>query len=374
MLMAIGCMVAVFANPAGSAEPQSHRMFRHPGILHNEAELDFVKGKIEAGAEPWKTAWDRLRKHPVAQLSWRPHPVEAVEHGVNNQPDIGASDLERDGSAAYVQAIQWMLTHEKAHADMAIKILNAYPATLRSIGGHDARLLIGMAGINFLNAAELIRYSDAGWLPDDVRRFETWVREILYKPIEGFYPTANGNWDAAMIQTMLAMGVFLDDEKIFDRAVTYFRKGPGNGAISQYFNDFGECQESGRDQVHTQMGLGYLGCACEIAWKQGIDLYEAENNRLALGYEYFAKYNLGNDVPYQPYRSVEGRYNYPAIATRGRGQFRVIFERVYHHYHDRAGLEMPYTRQIITRIRPEAWNIQHVSWNTLLCAELPPEL
>ncbi|MSU24700.1 MAG: hypothetical protein EXS32_12875 [Opitutus sp.] len=31
----------------------------------------------------------------------------------------------------------------------------------------------------------------------------------------------------------------------------------------------GECQESGRDQGHTQMGLGFLGCAAEIAWFRG---------------------------------------------------------------------------------------------------------
>ena len=69
-----------------------------------------------------------------------------------------------------------------------------------------------------------------------------------------------------MIQTMLAMGVFLDDRAMFDRAVDYYLHGEGNGAIEKYFNTFGECQESGRDQAHTQMGLGFLGAACELAW------------------------------------------------------------------------------------------------------------
>jgi hypothetical protein len=169
-----------------------------------------------------------------------------------------------------------------------------------------------------------------------------------------------------MIQTMMAMGVFLDDRVIFGRAVDYFRRGRGNGAISNYINAQGECQESGRDQAHTQMGLGYLGCAAEIAWKQGIDLYSALDNRLLTGYEYTAKYNLGHDVPYEPYRSVEGRYHYERISAKGRGGFSSIYERVYHHYHGRRNLEMPWTEQVIDRIRPERWQSAYSSWATLM--------
>ena len=152
---------------------------------------------------------------------------------------------------------------------------------------------------------------------------------------------------------------------------SYTLSGDGNGAIRKYFNEFGECQESGRDQAHTQMGLGYLGCAAEIAWKQGVDLYGAYDNRLALGFEYTAKYNLGHDVPYEPYRSHEGRYHYPKISDNSRGRFSSIYERVYHHYHGRMGLEMPFTAQVIEKIRPERWRSSHASWGTLMHAGQP---
>jgi hypothetical protein len=174
-----------------------------------------------------------------------------------------------------------------------------------------------------------------------------------------------------MIQTTLAMGVFLDDRAMFQRAVDYTLSDKGNGAIRKYFNEFGECQESGRDQAHTQMGLGYLGCAAEIAWKQGVDLYGAFDNRLALGFEYTAKYNLGHEVPYEPYRSHEGRYHYREISDKARGRFSCIYERVYHHYHDRMGLEMPYTAQVIEEVRPERWRSSHASWGTLMHAGQP---
>ena len=228
-----------------------------------------------------------------------------------------------------------------------------------------------MDGVAFCNAAELIRHTSSEWLDKDQKQFERMLREVFYPVIRDFYPTANGNWDASMIQTMIAMGIFLDDRAMFDRAAEYFRHGKGNGAIENYFNEFGECQESGRDQSHVQMGIGFLACACEMAWKQGVNLYGAADNRLALGFEYTAKYNLGEDVPYQRYRSVEDRYDYPKISRRGRGRFRPIYERTVHHYHNRLGMEMPYSRQVADRERPEGSHRQHMSWGTLTSYRLP---
>ncbi len=358
------------AQPCLAAEPP----FTHPGILHSRAELDFVRAKVAEAQEPWKAAWEALRREPVSGLNWKPKPAADVVRGPYNNPDIGGTDLMRDAAAAYAHAIQWHVTGERAHADKAIEILNAYATRLKSIGGHDAKLLAGMVGINFANAAEIIRHTSAGWNAAEQQVFALLLRNVFYPIIKDFYPTANGNWDAAMIQTMLAMGVYLDDREMFQRGVDYYLQGEGNGAVPNYINGFGECQESGRDQAHTQMGLGYLGCAAEIAWKQGVDLYGAYGNRLAIGYEYTAKYNLGHEVPYEPYRSHAGRYHYPAISDKARGRFSCIYERVYHHYHGRMGLEMPFTGQVVETNRPEGWQAAFASWGTLLYAGQPVEI
>jgi len=359
-------MVLVALACAATAQP-----FRHPGLLHSREELDFIALKLAAGQQPWQAAWENLQASTVASLDYAPRPVARVVRGVRNNPDIGSSNISRDAAAAYAHALQWSLNERRAHAAKAIEILNAWAETLESVTGHDARLLIGMDGVVFCNAAELIRHSPAGWPAAERRRFDRMLRRIFYPVIRDFYPTANGNWDASMIQTMIAMGIYLDDRAMFERAVNYFRNGRGNGAITRYLNEFGECQESGRDQLHVQMGLGYLGCACEMAWKQGVDLYREADNRLALGFEYTARYNLGEDVPYRRFRSVEGRYDYPAISPKGRGRFRPIFERIVHHYHDRRGLEMPYSRRVADRQRPEGWHLQHISWGTLTAYGLP---
>ena len=345
--------------------------FIHPGLLHNKAELDFIKAKVQAEEEPWISGWKKLLDADVSDMDWESGAIENVLRGGYNKPDIGASDLERDASAAYSQAIQWIVTGDTIHASKAIEILNDWGSTLKSIGEHDAKLLVGMSGANMINGAEIIRHTSSLWSEAEIKQFEQMLLNVHYEVIKDFFPAANGNWDTSMIQTMLSIGIFLDNDTIFQKAVNYFLEGEGNGAIGYYINDFGECQESGRDQSHTQMGLGFLGTACEIAWKQGVDLYGALDNRLALGFEYTAKYNLGYDVPYETYTSIDGKYVNKSISSRGRGRFRPIYERIYHHYHDRLGLEMPYTLEAIGKSRPEGWHIQHTSWGTLLYADLP---
>ena len=114
------------------------------------------------------------------------------------------------------------------------------------------------------------------------------------------------------------------------------------------------------------MGLGFLGVACEIAWKQGVNLYEASDNRLALGYEYSAKYNLGEQVPYERFVSLEGRYDYTSISSKGRGRFRPIYERVIHHYTRRKKLSLPWCEKVMEKKRPEGAHSQHASWGTLM--------
>jgi len=277
----------------------------------------------------------------------------------------------RDGTAAYTHALLWVFTSNKAHAAAAADILNAWSSTLKSVSNHDARLLVGMGGIHFCNAAELLKHSWNGWPGNDQEAFRTMLRKVLYPVIEDFYPTANGNWDAAMIQTMMAIGIHLDDRAVFRKGVDYFLSGEGNGAVNHYFNQFGQCQESGRDQGHTQMGLEYLLNSCEIAWKQGIDLYGAYENGLAKGFEYTAQYNLGGDVPFEYYESYRGRYKHNRISDKGRGRLRPMYEKVYNHYHNRMKMDMPWCRKAIEKTRPECGGGSSVPWSTLMYADQP---
>jgi hypothetical protein len=275
----------------------------------------------------------------------------------------------RDANAAYQNALMWCVTGDEAHARKAVEILNAWSGKLRAMDGHDVQLSAGLYGFKFVNAAELIRYSYPAWRGEDVARFERMLRGVIYPPIKDFADFANGNWGAACIQTVMAIGVFCDDRTMFDRAVDYYRNGKGNGRLTHYvINDAGQCQESGRDQAHTQLGLGLLAAACEVAWNQGLDLYGEADNRLLKGFEYTAKYNLGEDVPFVPHVDTTGRYRHTVISTDGRGKLRPIFEMVLNHYENRRGIPAPFTRRAAEKLRPEgvANAGDHPGFGTLL--------
>lgn len=343
--------------------------FQHPGVMHGSQELALVRSKIETRQEPWATAWKKVQDSRYLESDWQPKPQARVERGPYNKPDIGSSEFTQDGRAAYTHALNWALTGNEKSARKAAEILDAWSSTLEIITNHDARLLIGMSGLPYIVTAELLAHTWDGWSPEGQQDFEKMLREIWYPIIKDFYPSANGNWDASMMQTMIAMGVYLDDHAIFNRAVLYYRMGKGNGRVRNYFKNSGQCQESGRDQAHTQMGLEFLVNTCETAWLQGHNLYGASNNLLLKGFEYTAKYNLGNDVPYEPYRSYQGRYHYKKLSKKARGRIRPMYEKPLNHYHHRKGLTTPFTEQAALKSRERSGRRSSLPWSTLMFSQ-----
>ena len=345
----------------------------HPGLLHSRADLQFIKQKVTAGEEPWKSGFEKLKINWQSLLDWKMRgPFELVvrdpQHSLHN------SEMALDGNAAYQNALMWCITGDEAHAKKAVEILDAWSTMLKRMDGHDVQLGAGLNGFKFVNAAELMRGTYPKWTAQEIAQCQKMLKEAVYPPIKDFATFANGNWDGACIKTMMAIDVFCDDHEMFNRAVEYYYHGSGNGAITHYIiNAAGQCQESGRDQSHTQLGLGQLAEACEIGWHQGLDMYGAEDNRLLAGFEYTAKYLLGNDVPFEPHTDTTGNYNAKVIATRTRQRFRPIYEMVWNHYQNRRGIDAPFTREAAEKNRPEgpAFGSDHPGFGTLLFSRAP---
>lgn len=345
--------------------------FIHPGMLHTDTDLKAIKERILSKKEPWETAWLELKHSDLASLDYQPKPFQIVSNGPYNKPDNGGGDFVRDGAAAYTMTLLWYVEQKKEYAEKAIEILDAWSMTLDSVVNHNRQLKVGTGGIKYLNAAEILRYTYTGWDKKAQQRFENMVYNIWYPIIKDWTPRYNGNWDAANAQTLMCIGIFLNRRDIFDNACRQITDGPTNGAIKYYFYKNGQCQESGRDQQHVQMGLGFLACAAEIAWNQGIDLYGVFNNRLYHGFEYTAKYMSGEEVPYKQYITWYGKSVFGnTISTGQRTKICPAWERAYRHYHNRKGMGMPYTRKIIEKGRPEGYkNQSFIPWSTLTCAE-----
>jgi len=363
-LHAVRCCAQVSNAPAS---------FRHPGLLHTQESLHFIRTQVAARQEPWFSAYQTFTNHAQSQAAWKLRGPFAVVS--RDKPTLRFGDVEMvmDANAAYQNALLWCLTDNPAHAWTAIRILNAWANTCTRIVGHDMQLAAGLNGFKLVNAAELIRHTSTFWKPEEIATFERFLNTVVKPPIYDFATFANGNWDAACLKTLLAIGVFCEDRPLFERACIYYRSGSGNGRLTHYvINEAGQCQESGRDQGHTQLGLGLLAEACEVAWNQGVDLYGENNNRLLKGFEYTARYNLGYDVPFVPCVDTTGRYRQTKIAADKRGELLSIYEMVVNHYCGRRNLQAPYTTDAAIHGRPEgpAHQCDHAGFGTLLFSQL----
>ena len=268
-------------------------------------------------------------------------PYEVVARDGQHRASKGGS--ERDMHAAYTLA-------QQGHADKARAIIDAYAATLQRFDGHDAPLCL-------IQAYWLVRAMTLTDTPHDGPAADM-VRRAIMPTIERFdadSPYANGNWGAIVNRCRMACGIFLRDTIIYNAAIDYYLHANDNGSLPRYVAASGQCQETGRDQAHAQLGLGALCDICEMAWAQGDDLWGALDNRLMHGIEYSARYNLGNDVPFQTWTDCTGLYNdWTVPGAMGRGIIRDIYRLPYDHYVGRCHMTMPYTKRLLALQRRAA--------------------
>jgi parallel beta-helix repeat protein len=316
-----------------------HQPIVHPGILQARADLEFAKAKINAGEEPWKSSWDVWLRSPLASLDFNPEPFVHVIRGAYAAGEKGGRELQDSASAANNHVMQWYISENEEHARKAIEILDAWSGTLADFAENDAMLLAGWTGGEFCNAAEILRATYPQWSAASQEQFKRMLLTVYVPLLRMFYPEANGNWDAAIMYTLLAIGIYCDNHELMDEVYRHFGFGPVNSGITRYVYPSGQCQESCRDQGHAQLGLSYLANTCVAAWNQGVDLFGEADNRLALGFEYTARYNLGEDVP-----------AYGVIGNGSRGKLSDTYHVILQHYQYEKHIAMPYTEKAAANV------------------------
>jgi hypothetical protein len=373
---------AALAAPSSPPPPP----FVHPGVLVSQRGLDVVRMKVTTGTEPWRSAYAQMRSNSYASLSWRPQPRSSVDCGSNSNPDRGCTEERDDAVAAYTDALLWYVSRDRRYATKAIQILDAWSAVLKQHTNSNAKLQAGWAGSTFARAAELIRYSGAGWTPATATRFGTMLRTAFVPLLIGGAPGANGNWELIDIDALTGMAVYLDDHTTFAKALDMWRKRvpayiylksdgptpvppPGAGRMSRselaaYWQGQttyvdGLAQETCRDFGHTGWGLDAAVHAAETARLQGVDLYGEQRERITKGFEFHAQYELGAKVPSW---LCHGKVH------RGLGP---ILEVAYDEYHNRLGMSLPNTAALLARDRPEGTDGHFVAWETLTFANNP---
>ncbi len=330
----------------------AQRQFSHPGLSYTRADLDRMKLMVEAGVEPYLSTFNALCTSGYSSTG-----ANVSDRGSKIYEGKFNGTVGVDGRRAHDLALLWHITGDESYARKAVEYLNANSHYTSTSARGTAPLDNGKVYL-LIEAAELMR-DYHGWSADDRQRFADMLVYPRYSSSENLYDTcasmddeANGitfywnifNFDASRhgnqglfaARAMMAMGVFLDNEKIYDRALRYINAlphrsddlpyvagppvtspnpdaGQSTDAMTVYslrgrensIEDYGydeqlqhyiyangQTQEACRDQGHALVGVQLLADIAELAWNQGDNLYSALDNRILTGLEWTFRYNL----------------------------------------------------------------------------------
>jgi Alginate lyase len=374
-------VAAMQSAPATSAAPPT---FAHPGVLVSRAQLDFVRGRVNANAQPWRAAYDQMAASEYGSLSRTPRPRAVVECGPYSNPNLGCTDERKDAIAAYTLALMWYITQDSRYATKSIQIMDAWSSTIRDHTNSNAPLQSAWSASSWTRASEIIRYTYSNW--PNAGRFGTMLRDVYLHEVVNGHATNNGNWELTMMEATLGIAVYLEDRSVYDRAVAKFRtrvpafvylpadgalpKAPPNSGIDtrdeiiRYWHDqttfqAGLTQETCRDFTHAGYGIASIANFAETTRIQGQSLYPEVGERLrhALGFQ--SRWELGEAPP---------SWLCGGTVQRGLGP---ITEVGFNHLNFREGHAMTNTQRLTESRRPAGTNHLFVAWQTLTHARNP---
>jgi hypothetical protein len=345
--------------------PASAQTFQHPGVLLNRSQLDFLKSQVAAKAEPFyqEFLWAKASQYGALDYHVQGPPATGIiDCGSYSHPDNGCKTEDTDAAAAYVQSVLWYITGDHRYAQNAIDILNTYGRNLKGYTNSNAPLQAAWGASKWPRTAEIIRYTNAGWKPEDVQAFAHMLTTVPLPLIENG-SGSNGNWELSMIEAVMGIAVFTDNSALFQHAVSmwhervpaFFYYEPVDGDHPQplprgsgkttwngqtVFNASlsGVTQETCRDFGHTEYGIAATMNAASTAYIQGVDLFQAEKDRLAAALEFNSFLELGNPLPAGLCSGKVKLSNVRATYVIG-----------YNALHNRLGGPLPHTFEFITK-------------------------
>ena len=365
--------------------------FKHPGLLHSEADFARMKQRIEDGEEAAVQSLANMQGSFAIRgdhgHGWAVN--EEITRGIaGHQNYINAY---RNASRAYQMAMIWKLTGDIGAANEAVGILNSYALYNKSLGGNtNISLIPAFTGYHFLNAAEIVRDYE-GWNKEDFDRFKQYMVDVWFTVAQDFLERRHdtvakegnwihyySNWGVGNALFCISLGIFADMPDVYNYGMYWLTEGPGCeslfigehpypnagvmsgegwGLIPWFHPDdraplgyFGQMQESGRDQGHSLASLGLLGTALETLYKQDNNVYCNLYNPIVEGLagsaivagaaEYVAAYNTGSDdLPWKNNWWMTG------FNANSRGQWRPIWQQFINAYENRMGIQMPYSHK-----------------------------
>jgi hypothetical protein len=402
--------------------------FTHPGAVNSLSNLNYVASNL--GNAPFSTAFGSAQGSTYGQWSYSDTPptntycatgqtgvVGQVYCGSTSNPDCHCLDMRHDALAAYTLALIGYLGYKNSgngsyyynYTNRAAKILNDWSSNLQSIAGSNAPLQSGWTGELYARAGEILANttwgagSSNGYVAFNVGALQNMLSNILVPLMNEGASGSNGNWEAAMADSLIQIGVFNNNWGNFLQGVSMWAQrvepyfyNPIDGSwprLPPYQSSYGGHQAYGgtgsgyctsgsgcdpygywgaswstpatgtpqelcRDTDHSQQALDWFIIAAETAHVQNFPLYEAQATRMTAAMEYLTGILNGGSAP---------------CSVSMPNGVSPAWEIAYNEYHGRLGYNLPNTWNIaIAPHRPETFDATFgMAWETLTHGGVP---
>lgn len=302
--------------------------FTHPGTLIDPKRLpQFSKVSVHPKAI--------LQLQRRVSSSYEPRALPVVSIGAYGTGQ-GHKEICGDGEMCYYYTIAYLYFGDVKHAETASKILERWSTVNTKFEGSNAPLEASWGVGAMIRCAELLRYTYTNWKASGVQdKFEKWISSIVY-PLLCQRITWTNNWSLTMAEARMQLAIYRNDKDEFERMVSEYKR-VFNIYVIPYKT--GQCLETKRDIVHSCFGIGSMINICEMAWHQGVDLYNAE---LMACIEYHARI-INGEVPSDLQANEIKENRFQCIGWEiGLQHFKTIKK-----------WSMPHTEKLLTQYRPE---------------------
>ena len=273
--------------------------YDHPGGMHPQTQLRFVKKMVQEKRQPYYAAYLQLMVYAdsaflgedraVPDFHVPGYYIDPVGHEKNSL------SLATDALSAYACALAYQLNGDKKYAARALRILNAWAKKNTTYSGYDGNLVMTYTGTALIMAGELL-YNYKGWKSKERDVYLSWVRNVYQKCANEIRGKKNNWGDWGRFGSVLAAHL-LDDPQEMEQNIRLiqsdlFRKIEEDGHMPE------ETRRKANSIWYTYFSLAPITAAAwVVAQSGGVDLFELkEGNRSlkgALDYLYYYNRNPG---------------------------------------------------------------------------------
>jgi hypothetical protein len=318
--------------------------FKHPATIYSTRLLLLLSEVRDSQKLPYQNGFKQLQKN--TPLTFKPTVIPNVYLGPYGIGSIGHNEFTGNATMSLQQVLMFIATKEEGYAKNAVNIIWQWSKGCLTITGSNTPLECGWANI-MIRAAEILKYKyPKGWTTTVNDDFVKYLDRIFLPNLTGKRYIEifryNNNWTITINEALLQIALFKEDKVSFLYYIEEYKK-----ILVNCIMPTGQLQETKRDMWHSQAGIAsFIQCA-ELCYQQGIDIYSCNNNLLKTCMEYHAKIISNNGNPPPP--------DFPKdkLPIKDIYFFRCVWEVGYNHYANRKNIDMPETKALLIRYRPE---------------------